>query len=95
MMMQNLSIFLMPIFSSAVKNLEFCGFNESVILADDISHSILKIVLKCTNHPRTTAISSLKNTSIFSFSSVSVNDVIKEISKANPRMATQNTNIPV
>ena len=84
----------MPIFSSAVKNLEFCGFNESVILADD-SHSILKIVLKCTNHPRTTAINSLKNTSIFSFSSVSVNDVIKEISKANPRMATQNTNIPV
>lgn len=35
----------------------------------------------------------IQNLSIFS--SVSVNDVIKEISKANPRMATQNTNIPV
>ena len=51
--------------------------------------------MKYANHPGTIAIKDLNNTSLFSFSNVSVADVKKEIRKLDPRKATQNTDIPV
>ena len=51
--------------------------------------------MKYANHPGTIAIKDLNNTSLFSFSNVSVADVKKEIRKLDPRKATQNTDISV
>ena len=51
--------------------------------------------MKYANHPSIIAIKNLKNTSMFSFSNVSVADVKKKIRKLDPRKATQNTDIPV
>ena len=51
--------------------------------------------MKYADHPSTTAIKDLNNTSLFSFSNVSVADVKKEIRKLDLRKATQNTDIPV
>ena len=70
-------------------------FHGAVPLADNISHPIFRAILKYANHPSTIAIKDLNNTSLFSFSNVSVADVKKEIRKLDPRKATQNTDIPV
>ena len=51
--------------------------------------------MKYANHPSIIAIKNLKNTSMFSFSNVSVADVKKKIRKVDHRKITQNTNIPV
>ena len=51
--------------------------------------------MKYANHPSTITIKDLNNTSMFSFSNVSVADVKKEIRKLDPRKATKNTDIPV
>ena len=81
-------------FSNAVNDLKILGFHGVVPLADNISHLIFRAILKYANHPRTIAIKDLNNTSMFSFSNVSVADVKKEIKKLDPRKATQNTDIP-
>ena len=70
-------------------------FHGSVPLADNISHTIFRAILKYANHPSTIVIKDLNNTSMFSFSNVSVADVKKEIRKLDHRKATQNTDIPV
>ena len=82
-------------FSNAVNDLKIPGFHGAVPLADNISHPIFRAILKYANHPSTIAIKDLNNTSMFSFSNVSVADVKKEIRKLDPRKATQNTDIPV
>ena len=82
-------------FSNAVKDLKIPGFHGVVPLADNISHPIFRASLKYANHPSTIAIKNLKNTSMFSFSNVSVPDVKNEIRKLDRRKTTQNTNIPV
>ena len=64
-------------------------------LADKISYSIFRAILKYANHPSTIAIKDLNNTSMFSFSNVSIADIKKEIRKLDPIKATQNTDIPV
>ena len=70
-------------------------FHGAVPLADNISHPIFRAILKYANHPSTIAIKGLNNTSMFSFTNVSVADIRKEIRKLDPRKATQNTGIPV
>ena len=82
-------------FSNAVIDLKILDFHWAVPLADNISHPIFGAILKYANHPSTIAITDLNNTSLFSFSNVSVADVKKEIKKLDPRKANQNTNIPV
>ena len=82
-------------FSNAVNVLEILGFHGAVPLADNISHPIFRAILKYANHPSTIAIKDLNNTSMFSFSNVSIADGKKEIRKLDPRKATQNTDIPV
>ena len=82
-------------FSNAVIDLKIPDFHGAVPLADNISHPIFRAILKYANHPSTIAIKDLNNTSLFSFSNVSVADVKKEIRKLDPRKATQNTDIPV
>ena len=50
--------------------------------------------MKYANHSSIIAVKDLNDTSLFSFSNVSVADVKKEIRKLDPRKATQNTDIP-
>ena len=59
-------------FSNTVKDLKIPGFYGVVPLADNIFHPIFRAILKYANHPSTIAIKNLKNTSMFSFSNVSV-----------------------
>ena len=73
--------------------LKIHGFHGLVTLADNISRPIFRTTLKLADHPTTIAIKDLSNTSIFSFSNVSVGDVKKGIRKLDPRKATQNTDI--
>ena len=63
-------------FSNAVMDLKIPDFHGAVPLAD-ISHPISRAILKYANHPSTIAIKDLNNTSLFSFSNVSVADVKK------------------
>ena len=64
-------------FSNAVNDLKIPGFHGTVPLADNISHPIFRAILKYANQPRALAIKDLNNTSMFSFSNVSVADVKK------------------
>ena len=82
-------------FSNAVIDLKIPDFHGAAALVDNISHPIFRAILKYANHPDTIAIKDLNNTSLLSFSNVSVADVKKEIRKLDPRKATQNTDIPV
>ena len=81
--------------SNAVNDLKIPGFHGAVPLADNICHSIFRVILKYANHPSTITIKNLNNTLMFSFSNVSVPDVRKEIRKLDPRKAAQNTDIPI
>ena len=65
---ENFNIF----FSNAANDLKIPGFHGAVPLADNISHPIFRTILKYTNHPSTIPIKGLNNTSMFSFSNISV-----------------------
>ena len=82
-------------FSDAVIELKIFDFHGVVPLADNISHPIFRAILNYANHPSIIAIKNLNNTSMFSFSNVSVADVKKQIRILDPRKAAQNTEIPV
>ena len=82
-------------FSNAAIVLKSPDFHVAVPLADNISHPSFRAILKYADHPNTIAIKDLNNTSLFSFSNISVDDDKKEIRKLDPRKATQNTDIPV
>ena len=82
-------------FSNAAIDLKIPDFHGAVPLTDNISYPIFRAILKYANHSSTIAIKDLNNTSLFSFSNVSVADVKKEIRKLDPRKATQTTDIPV
>ena len=51
-----IDIFLINLFSNAVENLEIPEFNGTITLADNISHPILKAILKYNNHSSNVAI---------------------------------------
>ena len=57
-----------------MKDLEIPKFNGSVDLADT-SDAISKAILKRKNHPSTIVMKDFNNTSIFSFSNVSIYDI--------------------
>ena len=82
-------------FSNTVIDLKIPDFQPAVPLAGNISHSIFRAILKSADQPSTIAIKYLNNTSMLSFSNVSVADVKKEIRKLDSRKTTQNTDIPV
>ena len=82
-------------FSNAVIELKIFYFHGVVPLADNISHPIFRAILNYANHPSIIAIKNLNNTSMFSFSNVSVADVKKKIRKLDPRKATQKSDIPI
>ena len=90
-MLKNFNRFL----SNAAIDLKILDFHGAVPLADNISHPIFRAILKYASHPSTIAIKDLNNTSMFSFSNVSVADVKREIRKLDPRKAAENTNISV
>ena len=66
-------------FSNAVIDLKIPDFHGAVPLADNISHPIFRAILKYANHPSTIAIKGLNNTSMFSFSNVSLVMLKKEL----------------
>ena len=82
-------------FSNAVIEPKIFDFHGVVPLADNISHPIFRAILNYANHPSIIAITNLNNTSMFSFSNVSVADVKKKIRKLDPRKATQKSDIPI
>ena len=66
------------IFCNAVIDLKISDFHGAVPLAD-ISHPIFRAILKYVTHPSTIAIKGLNNTSMFSFSNVSLVMLKKEL----------------
>ena len=82
-------------FSNAVKNVKVSKYQETDSLADSISHSIFKAILKYRNHPSIVAIKNLNTGSKFDFCRVCVQDVVKEIKKLSTRKATQYTIVSV
>ena len=74
-MLKNFNRFL----SNAAIDLKILDFHGAVPLADNISHPIFRAILKYASHPSTIAIKDLNNTSMFSFSNVSVADVKKKL----------------
>ena len=68
-------------FSNVVKHLEIPEFKDGNFSAECISHSALKAIMKFGNHPSVSAIRNAFNPQSFSFSKVSVDDVLKEINK--------------
>ena len=76
------------VFSNTVIDLKIPDFQQVVPLADNISHSIFRPILKFGDHPSTIAIKDLNNTSMHSFSNAFVADVKKEIRKLDSRKAT-------
>ena len=80
---------------NGVKNLKISEYSETISLAKEIRNGTLKLVLKYDKHPSVTAIGNLSIRSHFEFSFVSVDEVLKEIKKLNPRKAAQTTDVPV
>ena len=82
-------------FSNAVKNLKILEFSDTNPLAERLSDSRLKAVLKYKNHPSIVAIRNGNNNSHFHSNEVSVDEVHKEIRKLSPRKSAQSTDIPI
>ena len=70
-------------------------FKDIDFSAECISHPALKAVMKFRDHPSVSAIRNAFNPQSFSFSRVSVGDVLKEMNKLDNRKAIQSTDIPV
>ena len=86
---------LKSFFSNTVKNLKIPELSDSIPLAENIPHTIFKVVRKYKNHPSITAIKNARNGPGFYFCGVSVNDAFKAIKRLRAREATQITDIPV
>ena len=70
-------------------------YSETNPLAEEIANAILKSVLKYDKGPSATVIRNLKIRSHFEFTFVSVDEVLKENKKVNPRKAAHSTDVPV
>ena len=57
-------------FSNAVKNLTIPNFRDNEPLADNISHSPKKSIMKCRSHPRISVIKDKVSEKTFKFSRV-------------------------
>ena len=68
-------------FSNVVKHLKIPEFTDIDFSAECIPHPALKAIMKFRNHPSVSAIRNAFNPQSFSFSKVSVDDVLKEIKK--------------
>ena len=66
-------------FSNIVKNLKFPKFKDIDFSAKCIPHPALKAIMKFRNHPIVSAIRNAFNPQSFSFSKVSVDDVLKKL----------------
>ena len=68
-------------FSNVVKHLKIPEFTDIDFSAECIPHPALKAIMKFRKHPSVSAITNAFNPQSFSFSKVSVDDVLKEINK--------------
>ena len=70
-------------------------YSETNPLTEEIANPILKLVLKYDIHPSISTIRNLNFRSHFEVFFVSVDEVLKEIKKFNPRKAAQSIDVPV
>ena len=82
-------------FSKVLKNLKIPKYNETNALAEEIANLILKSVLKYDKYPSVIAIGNLNIRFHFEFSFVTVDNVLNEIKKLNPRKSPESTDVPV
>ena len=82
-------------FSNVLKHLKIPEFKDIDFSAEYISYPALKAITKICNHLSVSANRNAFNAQSFNFSKVSVDDVLKKISKSGNRKAIQNTDIPV
>ena len=83
-------------FSSIVTSLNLPEPQNADPLSDNIDHPFLKAIMKSRNHPSVLAIAAVhENRERFTFSSVTLTDVAKEINILNSSKAIQETNLPV
>ena len=82
--------------SSIVTSLNSSESQNADPLSDNIDHLTLKAIMKWRNHPSVLAITTVhENRKWFTFSSVTVADVAKEINILNSSKATQEADLPV
>ena len=82
-------------FSNAVKNLKILRISNTNPLAERLSDSTLKAILKYKNHPSIVAIRNANNNSHFHFNEVSVEEVYKEIRKLSQHKSAHSTDISI
>ena len=83
-------------FSSIVTSLNLPEPQNADPLSDNIDHPFLKAIMKSRNHPSALAIAAVhENRERFTFSSVTLTDVAKEINILNSSKAIQETNLPI
>ena len=82
-------------FSNVIKNLEVPGFKDFDFTSEFISNPSLKAIKKLCNPQSVFAIRNLFNPQAFGFSTVSVDDVLKEINKSSNGKVIQSIQIPV
>ena len=82
-------------FSNVVKHLQIPEFKDIDFSAEPISHPALRAIMEFCNHASVFAIENVFSPQSFSFSKVSVVDILKKINKLGNRKVIQSTDIPV
>ena len=87
-------------FSNSIKVLKIPAYQDAdpliiYISTNNISHPILRAIMKFRNHPSIIAIKDFNKSSRLDFCSVSVENVVTDIKKLSARKAKQSTDLPV
>ena len=82
-------------FSNVVKHFQISEFKDIDFSAEPISHPALRAIMEFCNHASVFAIENVFSPQSFSFSKVSVVDILKKINKLGNRKVIQSTDIPV
>ena len=78
-----------------VKTLGISDYMHSHPLAKEVNDPTLRAIMKYQNHPSVlTILDKHKNNSIFTFSRVTKEEVLKEIGDLDTTKSSQDTNIP-
>ena len=82
-------------FSNIVKTLGISDYMHSHPLAKEVNDPTLRAIMKYRNHPSVlTILDKYKNNSIFTFSHVTKEEVLKEIGNLDTTKSSQDTDIP-
>ena len=82
-------------FSNIVKTLGISDYMHSHPLAKEVNDPTLRAIMKYRNHPSVlTILDKYKNNSIFTFSHITKEEVLKEIGNLDTTKSSQDTDIP-